>query len=173
MKHQILSVKIIAIAATLFVLLLLPVSCGGNSENDGIVPSNFEMDWTGVNQSMEAADLSPYGYYREKDYQTTEKELNYVSLYNYDPDAMDAWKKTDYQLEISYGQNFKVSSNGMYDNATIEISMIQTNGDGCYTAAYTPEGAWLEESGAWFLSDDKEEYLSKHITQAREIFGIA
>lgn len=172
MKKYSVFIQKITVTAILFAIMLLSASCGSNSDNGEIASSNFEMNWSSVNQAIEAADLSQYGYYMEKDYQTTEQELNYVSLYNYNPNDMNAWKKTDYQLDISYGQNFKVSGNGMYEEATIEISIIQTNGDGCYSASYTPEGKFIEENGDWFITDKKEDYLSKSVAQAREIFGI-
>lgn len=171
MKHRILFIKNI-IGVILFAIMLLPVSCGGSQDN-AVVSSDIPIDWGSVNQAIVTADISQYGYYIETDYKTTEQELNYVSLYNYDPDDLSAWKKTEYQLDISYGQNLKVNANELYDYTTIVVNLFQTNGDGYYSAVYTPEGILIEEGGDWFMADEKEEYLSKKLAQAQKIFGIA
>ena len=161
-----------AILFTLFsTVLFAAVGCSG-SDSPLSVP-NLNIDWNAVNESIEASKLSTYGYYMESDYKSGETEYGSVSLYNYDPNDDSAWKNTEYQLDISYGANFKLNSDsGYYDYATITVSLNETGGKDYYTAAYTADGSFIAEEGKWFISDAKEDYLKQKVSDAMEIFGL-
>lgn len=173
MKNTIVFIKLISLTVIAISVMLLFISCSDNQSKMDILSSNVPINWENVNKSIESTDISDYSYYIESEYKTTQEEYNYVSLHNYDPDDLDAWKNTDYQLDISYGENFKLNvSNGMYDYVTILISLYETGGDGYYAAAYTPKGEFIDQEGTWFISEAKDKYMEQRIADAQKIFGI-
>lgn len=151
-------------------MLFAVAGCSGDDDDVASVPE-LNINWDDVNEAIDSTNLSSYGYYIEDDYKSSEKEFDSVSLCNYDPDDANAWKKTECQLVITYGLNFK-NSDGYHDCPTIEIALNETGKKGYYTATYKENGEFIEDDGDWFLSEDKETFLKEKVEDAIEIFGL-
>ena len=163
---------VLEIISFFFAVTMLFTMAGCTDDDaDELSTPELNINWNDVNESIDSTILSSYGYYIEDDYKASEKEFDSVSLCNYDPDDANAWKKTEYQLVITYGLNFK-NSDGYHDCPTIEIALNETGKKGYYTATYKENGEFIEDDGKWFLSEDKETFLKEKVEDAIEIFGL-
>ena len=175
--------KYVVIVPMVLVCGLLVVSWARESlkKEDSISVENSQVssvvvDWDKVNKAIDSYDFASNGYYLESEYKENEKEWNYVMVTNYDDSRLDGFKEVEYQLSITYGECSEMNEVGneaiVYDEAMIEISLLDNSGNGEYAVIYKLNGEVVETFGEWFLSDKQEDYLQKVLNDSYEMFGL-
>lgn len=129
-------------------------------------------DWDNVNSALEKYDFGKT-FYLESDYKDDEKAIGSVSIVNYDPASVKAFKEVPCQIMISYGRTAELKENGKdYPSPMITISLVDNKTKKSYSAVYGADGKLAEEEGDWVLEEDKATKLGALIKEAKKMFGL-
>ena len=132
----------------------------------------ISFDWDKVNGALGRYEFGKT-YYLESDYMDDEKTLESVTIVNYDPDSPKAFKEVPFQILISYGRTAELKPDGNdYHSPMITICLINNKTKKSFSAVYATDGKFAEESGEWFLEEDKTAKLSSLLSDARSMFGL-
>ena len=132
----------------------------------------ISFDWDKVNGALGRYEFGKT-YYLESDYMDDEKTLESVTIVNYDPDSPKAFKEVPFQILISYGRTAELKPDGNdYPSPMITICLINNKTKKSFSAVYGTDGKLTEESGDWFLEEDKTAKLSSLLSDARSMFGL-
>ena len=151
---------------TMVIMVFLCTGCkkedSGAMHESGIV----SVDWENVNSALSKYNLEENGYYIGDAYMEEEEEFNTLMISNYDPDDMEAFKRVDYQMTISYGEIMKsgeIEEVSVYEKPMLEISLVDNKSDAYYVAVYDTYGIFVAEEGTWFLDINQDEYLKEKV----------
>lgn len=129
-------------------------------------------DWDKVNSALEKYGFGKT-FYLESDYKDEEKTLETVSIVNYDPTSVKAFREVPCQIMISYGRTTELKENGKdYPVPMITISLVDNKTKKSYSAIYGADGKLTEEEGEWVLDEDKNAKLTSLVEEAKKMFGL-
>ena len=121
--------------------------------------------------------LEKYGFgktfYLDTDYKDEEQTLGEVSIVNYDPASVKAFREVPCQIMISYGKTTELKENGKdYAVPMITLSFVDNKTKKSYSAVYDTSGKLAEEEGEWVLEEDKNTKLGELVEEAKKMFGL-
>ena len=129
-------------------------------------------DWDKVNSALEKYGFGKT-FYLESDYKDEEKTLGSVSIVNYDPASVKAFKEVPCQIMISYGRTTELKENGKdYPSPMITISLVDNKTKKSYSAVYDASGKLTEEEGDWVMEEDKDAKLTSLLEEAKKMLGL-
>lgn len=123
----------------------------------------FGLDWESIVEHVKAAKLQTL-YADQESLEDDAKEFGFISFSNYDPTDPGAFKKVDYQMTLSYGIILK-DDGSTYDRSVYEICLIDNQSDKNYMGVYDETGKLINEVGAWFLNESKDETVANYISE--------
>lgn len=165
--------RILMIIAVLALTLCL-FGCGKGSTSSDI--PDIGISWDTILPRITAEKLAQYGLCADiESLEADADEYGTVTFCNYDLASADAFKNVDYQLTADYGLSFEIENGTVtyYTDPVYSVMLIDNSGDdSSYTAAFTEDFMLISEEGEWFLSEDKDEFISDLLTDCRTIlFG--
>ena len=129
-------------------------------------------DWDRVNSALEKYDFGKT-FYLDQDYQDEERSFDSVSIVNYDPESVMAFKEVPCQIMISYGRTTELKAGGKdYPSPMISINLVDNKTNKSYTAVYSVDGKLSEEEGEWVIEEDKDSKLGSLLEEANKMFGL-
>lgn len=153
--------------------MVAATGCSAKTEPEHVTEQvTVSCDWDKVNSALEKYEFGKT-FYLESDYKDDEKTLGAVSIVNYDPTSVKAFRKVPCQIMISYGRTTELKENGKdYAVPMITISFVDNKTKKSYSAVYGADGKLAEEEGEWVLDEDKNVKLGELVEEAKKMFGL-
>ena len=153
--------------------MMAATGCSAKTEPTTVTEQvTVNCDWDKVNSALEKYDFGKT-FYLDSDYKDEEKTLGAVSIVNYDPASVKAFREVPCQIMISYGKTTELKENGKdYSVPMITISFVDNKTKKSYSAVYGADGKLAEEEGEWVLEEDKNTKLTSLVEEAKKMFGL-
>lgn len=148
---------------------------------------NVDCDWEKIKPALKNALPEKYGLYNKSTPPEYDSEWDRIEFTNYKTIEEERNTKNKTMVNVSYGAIFshKLRAQkqppenavdiyfGCYSRPMIKLIISRSTDDdhNYYEVIYNLKGKLVEESGSWFLEEDKDEYCRYYFDAMLEMIG--